>query len=358
MPLSVFFLSAVGAPTYLPPLSKETKLNTKRMVRLYIIRHGDPYYEAPGGGSLTEHGKAEATALASFLESEGITHAYTSPLGRAKLTGMLGLSKIPKFSTEEIGDDSEEEKDKQSTDAKNNFEKNVVVEDWLIELSLWRCKDDYDCQHASKTRSAVKKPPAIWDFPAPIAHSQFNTINQGLESSPGWKRQCPDHGAYAESYKEFCDKIDELLTRHGIIRVAPEESGMNESHYFLSKNIIDDSENRLAKIAIFCHNGTGLTILSHLLRIPLPMVYASMWLAPSSVSTIVFDEYPAREMETYLASKSGVTARSDLNLSNVIVAPKAICIGGTNHLAMAGLSIPNSKYEDHERPSGIKHNFF
>ena len=46
------------------------------MVRLYIIRHGDPDYDTDkaNGGSLTEHGKAEATALATFLANEGITH--------------------------------------------------------------------------------------------------------------------------------------------------------------------------------------------------------------------------------------------------------------------------------------------
>jgi broad specificity phosphatase PhoE len=45
------------------------------MVRLYIIRHGDPDYltDRANGGSLTDHGKAEAKALAQFLAEEGIT---------------------------------------------------------------------------------------------------------------------------------------------------------------------------------------------------------------------------------------------------------------------------------------------
>lgn len=364
------------------------------MVRLYIIRHGDPYYEAPNGGSLTEHGKAEATALASFLAKEGITHAYTSPLGRAKLTAMLGLSEIVKFSTnhvdeqnDEQNDDDDEEDKNEIKRKKNNFEQNVPVEDWCRELSLWRCLDDYECQHATRTRSAVKRNPAIWDFPAPIVHSQLDGMIDGTteedtsstsptpsssskeegcvestkeflssSSKGGWTKQCPDHGMHNTAYKEFCANLDVLLSRHGIINVKPEQSGMNESHYYLSKELINDQEKRVAKIAIFCHNGTGLTMLSHLLRIPLPMVYASMWLAPSAVSTIVFDEYPAKEMEKYLVKKK--KKKVDANLSDVIVSPKALCIGGTNHLAMAGLSVPNSKYEDHERPSGIKHNFY
>lgn len=330
------------------------------MVRLYIIRHGDPYYEAPDGGSLTEHGKAEATALASFLAKEGITHAYTSPLGRAKLTAMLGLSEISQFSINEVYKQECKDEIDGNIKPQNNFEKNVPVEDWCRELSIWRCQEDYECQHAKRTRSANKRNPAIWDFPSPIVHSQLRETIQGTEESLGWTKQCPDHGVHEDDFREFCKNLDELLSRHGIIKVAPSESGLHEDHYFLSKEVMNDVEKRKAKIAIFCHNGTGLTMLSHLLRIPLPMVYASMWLAPSSVTTIVFDEYPAREIVNYLTKniEKKATLTLDPNLSETIVAPKSICIGGTNHLATAGISIPNSRYEDDERPSGIKHNFF
>jgi len=87
------------------------------------------------------------------------------------------------------------------------------------------------------------------------------------------------------------------------------------------------------KIAIFCHGGTGLTLLSHLLSIPLPLVHGGMWLAPSSVTTILFDEYQSEQEE------------------EIIVTPRAVQIGGTSHLTAAGLSISNSFYEDDfERP--------
>ncbi len=53
---------------------------------------------------LTENGIAEATALSRALSLEGMTHAYTSPLGRAKLTAELALVGIPKFSNRYYGD--------------------------------------------------------------------------------------------------------------------------------------------------------------------------------------------------------------------------------------------------------------
>jgi hypothetical protein len=125
-------------------------------------------------------------------------------------------------------------------------------------------------------------------------------------------------------------------------------------------------EKRCAKIAIFCHNGMALTLISHLLAIPLPMVHVSMWLAPSSVTTILFDEYPANKIETILSNKDEGKGKvsqvgchgGEGDIDSIIVIPKAICIGGTNHLTLAGLSVPTSKYEQNKRPSGIKHNFY
>ena len=52
-------------------------------MRIFIIRHGDPYYPTD---SLTDKGRREAELLGRRLAGEHITHAYVSPLGRAKLT--------------------------------------------------------------------------------------------------------------------------------------------------------------------------------------------------------------------------------------------------------------------------------
>ncbi len=314
------------------------------MVRLYIIRHGDPDYDTDkaNGGSLTEHGKSEARALSHILSQEGITHAYSSPLGRAKLTAQLALEGIPKFSTKfyvdrEImpsieGGDSEH--DLQQQQCLNNFEANVQIEDWCRELSTWRQSThlgDFQGEHPK-----TNKPPAIWDFPAPIIRSQLHDMVDGDRESKGWKDLCLDYKVYQEEYATFKKEADEFLSRHGILKGA----GAHSNSYVLSKELASAPENRQLRIAIFCHGGMGLTLLSHLLSIPLPLVHGSMWLAPSSVSTILFDEHQ--------------TSAAD----HIIVTPRAIQIGGTHHLTAAGLETSYSIYEGNKRPAGVKHNYW
>jgi probable phosphoglycerate mutase len=70
------------------------------------------------------------------------------------------------------------------------------------------------------------------------------------------------------------------------------------------------------QIAIFCHNGFGLIWLSHLLQIPLPLMWSGFTMAPSSVTTILFDER-----------------------SSEWAVPRCIGFGDTSHLYQAGLPI-------------------
>lgn len=297
------------------------------MVRLYIIRHADPDYDTnkAQGGSLTTNGMKEAAALAHYLKNEGITHAYTSPLGRAKLTAELALREILQFNCNEHDATK-------SSNCTNNFDLNVGIEPWSRELSSWR-----QISHLQDfpTKQSQKKAPAIWDFPSPIIRNQLQELSQGDSSTPGWKEKCSDYSNYAENYKEFCSHLDEFLSRHGIIK------NEDECNYYLSRETANDPILRKAKIALFCHGGSGLTMVAHLLKIPLPLVHGGMWLAPSSVTTILFDEYTGPDEK-----------------GAIVVTPRMISMGSTNHLSVAGLSISNSSYEDDfERPSGIKHNF-
>lgn len=70
-------------------------------------------------------------------------------------------------------------------------------------------------------------------------------------------------------------------------------------------------------------------------------VWSSFYLAPSSVTTVLFDER-----------------------SQDKAVPRAIAVGETGHLYAAGLKTEISKYEkpnifsSEPRPSGIKANFF
>ncbi|MEG0766362.1 MAG: histidine phosphatase family protein, partial [Clostridia bacterium] len=65
-------------------------------MRIYLIRHGDPDYVHD---DLTPLGVQQAEALASFLQHEGLTALYTSPMGRAQRTAastarLTGLTPI------------------------------------------------------------------------------------------------------------------------------------------------------------------------------------------------------------------------------------------------------------------------
>jgi broad specificity phosphatase PhoE len=44
------------------------------------------------------------------------------------------------------------------------------------------------------------------------------------------------------------------------------------------------------KIAVFCHAGMGMAWIAHLLAIPLSNFWSGFWPAPSSVTTILFEE--------------------------------------------------------------------
>jgi len=91
-----------------------------------------------------------------------------------------------------------------------------------------------------------------------------------------------------------------------------------------------------------------MTLLSHLLGLPLPDAYSSLWLAPSSVTTVLFDEHnpPGSLCDGGQGEEGYVT-----------VTPRALCVGGTGHLFAAGIDSADSKYEGWKRPSGVKCNY-
>lgn len=73
------------------------------------------------------------------------------------------------------------------------------------------------------------------------------------------------------------------------------------------------------KIALFAHGGLGLSLLSHLLEIPLELTWSGFFLDPASITTIHFEQ------------------RSD----NWAV-PRCLCLGDVSHLNEMG---PSSIYK-------------
>ena len=198
-------------------------------MRLYIIRHGDPDYAVDG---LTERGHLEAQALAKRMAALQPDQLFVSPLGRARATA--------RYSEEALGRSS-------------------TVLDWVQEKSDWR----------------EEMPPwgrrVIWDIPGEVIR----------EKTPpplfdDWSDLEPIRGkGYPVKLKALQNDSDQFLDGLGYRR----EGG----RYRILRPNRD-------KVAIFCHGGFGLTWISHLLEIPVALVWSGFWLAPTSVTTILFDE--------------------------------------------------------------------
>ena len=196
-------------------------------MRLYLIRHADPDYE---NNTLTAAGHQEANALARRLAGHGLDFIYTSPMPRAKITAQYtaDLVKIE-----------------------------PIIEDWLIEIPGWEIEE-------------LDGIPA-WDIPGEVFRAK-----QPYATHETWQ-DLPYLGDehFTSYWHTFKQSSDNFIKKHGYVR---------EGGRYRRKQPNRD------QIAIFCHNGTALALLVHLLEIPLPMVWSSFWHAPSAVSTILFEE--------------------------------------------------------------------
>lgn len=234
-------------------------------MRLYIIRHAEPDYP---NNTITARGHLEAKALAERLKKEGLTRIYSSPLGRALHTAQYTAKTtgLP-----------------------------LKVEEWTKELSELRMGSI---------------PPwgdlIAWDLPGEIIRNK-----SGLLTHEKWDR-IPhfNNPLFRKETSKIARRSDAFLKRHGFHR-------MGGRYKVLKPN--------QERIAVFCHGGFGLTWLSHLLAIPMPLMWSGFWMAPSSVTTVLFDQ----------RSKKWATPR---------------CIGfcDVSHLHRKGLSISTH---------GIKANF-
>ena len=231
-------------------------------MRLYIIRHADPDY---ANKTITPAGHLEADALAERMKTEGINRIYTSPLGRAQHT--MG------YTANALG---------------LPFE----VEDWTQEIPNMGLEDGSDV--------------AAWNVDGAIIRSQ-----RPMPTQEDWSSHAPfEAPKFSAIFAALKAHSDEFLARHGYRRV--------EGAYRI------EAANR-DRVAVFCHGGFGLTWISHLLEIPMPLVWAGFLLAPSSVTIILFDE---RDPTTAV--------------------PRCLALSDTSHLYKAGLPI---------QPAGIVANF-
>ncbi len=198
-------------------------------MRLYIVRHAEPDYKID---SLTPAGHQEARALAQRMQKIAPTHLYCSPVQRARHTCQYSadLLKLP-----------------------------VAIEPWTAELG--QCRGQYNGFGEL----------CVWDCPGELIRAKYP-----MPTADNWHRM-PEFSQplVLEKYQFVQKSSDEFLARHGYVR----ENG----RYRIVRRNAD-------RIAVFCHGGFALWWLSHLLEIPLPLVFAACFLPPSSVTTILMDE--------------------------------------------------------------------
>jgi probable phosphoglycerate mutase len=233
-------------------------------MRLYIIRHGDPDY---AHDALTPAGEREALALADRLARHGLDRIYSSPFGRARQTA--------RYTANRLGID-------------------VVIEEWARELAGWGIEED-------PWGGLV-----AWDIPGEI-------IRQGpYPTHDSWHLAPPFDQAprLRQHFERIALASDDFLSRHGYAR--------EDGRY---RVLMPNRE----QIAVFCHNGLALTWLAHLLELPLTLCWAGFWLAPSTVTTVLFEERSAEW-----------------------AVPRCIGLGDVSHLYAAGLPV---------QPRGIQANF-
>ncbi len=232
-------------------------------MRLYIIRHAHPDYE---NNTITDIGRREAEALSSRLEAEAINRIYTSPLGRAVDTAT--------YTADRLGIEAK-------------------TEPWAYELDL-------------RMTSGPCEGYMAWDL-----HGEILRNDPWFARFGQWHTLPPlDHPKFISEVERVREELDHFTYRLGYRR--------DQGRYHLVHPTTD-------RVALFCHNGVGLVMLAHLLALPLPLVWAGFWLAPSSVSCILFDQRSER-----------------------LATPRALCVGDTSHLYAAGLPV---------QPHGIKANF-
>jgi probable phosphoglycerate mutase len=198
-------------------------------MKLYIIRHADPDY---AHDTITDKGIVEARALSKRAASFNLTHIYSSPLGRARETA--------RYLSEGCGIDP-------------------VILDWIQELNVLTSDTPYG------RIPAWDIAPEYWLSKEDISSRKSPHIADGM----------PIYDTILSTYSKVRHSSDAFFKEFGYRR---------EGSRYAIENRSD------AQVAMVCHLGFGLTLLSHLLRIPLDHTWSGFWLPPSSVTAVLMEE--------------------------------------------------------------------
>ena len=198
-------------------------------MKLLIVRHADPDYSID---SLTPTGWKEAELLSERLKKLDIKNFYTSPLGRAKDTASLTLSKM---------------------------NREALTLPWLKEF------------HCSIARPDQPVPKIPWDW----LPADWTRVPKYFDKDTWFTTDIMKNGDVDKEYQWVTSELDKLLANHGYVR---------ENHYYRAEKANNDT------IVFFCHFGLECVLLSHLLNVSPMILWHGMCAAPSSVTTLVTEE--------------------------------------------------------------------
>jgi len=204
---------------------------------LYIIRHADPDYQ---NDTITELGHKQAKALSEKMKIRGVNRVFSSPQGRALAT--------MKYTTDSLGLEYE-------------------IKEWAREV--W---PEMFIQKKTKWGDNM----ASFDYPG-----EFYFGSDFSDDLTKWSDDKLFDGTDAkERYQFIQEQSDQFF----------EELGYKREKNAKSSNMYKCIKPNNEKIAMFCHAGFGSTWLSQLLNIPTPLVWSGMFMFPSSVTTILFEQ--------------------------------------------------------------------
>ena len=198
-------------------------------MRILLIRHAEPDYSID---SITEKGKTEAELLSRRIMKYDIRDFYVSPLGRAQDTAKYTLEKMNREAT---------------------------VLPWLKEFS-----GRYPDPETGELRLAWDIKPRIWpEYPGVWEMDRF------LENP------LFDTGDFREVWQETVDGVNRLMAGYGFRKDG---------------NVWLCEENTQDTIALFCHFGISMAVVSWLTDIPPMVLWHRTLCLPSSVTEVVTEE--------------------------------------------------------------------
>ena len=199
-------------------------------MKIFIIRHGDPYYQ---NDTITSVGKIEVEHLKNRIIKENVKSVYCSILGRARDTAKPFLDALSL---------------------------NATYCDWLREF------DNEQVLLPYRSNAGL-----CWD----ILPEYMNGLNNIYHPTLWKEEDFIKNSNVPKNYDYVIENFDKTLASHGYVR-----DGFN---YKVEKSNHDT-------IVFVCHFGVTAVLLSHILNCSPYSIWQHVCTAPTAVTTIYTEE--------------------------------------------------------------------